>query len=84
MDREALLAMARRHVAEGRDRLGRQRELIARLTLAGHTELLPLAQRLLAEFEAIQAISETGLARASGGSPRQGERGGAATARLRN
>ena len=45
---ETLLEMARRHLAEGEDRIWRQEELIGRLERGGHERLLPAARELLA------------------------------------
>lgn len=61
MDEETLLAMAERHVKEGRQRLARQAELIAQLAREGHDALLPEARRLLAEMQKIQAQFEQDL-----------------------
>jgi hypothetical protein len=43
--------MARRHVAEGKDRVARQEILIAKLDRDGHTELAVQARELLTTFE---------------------------------
>jgi hypothetical protein len=43
--------MARRHVAEGKERVARQEILIAELDRDGHTELAVNARELLTTFE---------------------------------
>jgi hypothetical protein len=43
--------MARRHVAEGKDRIARQEILIAKLDRDGHAELAVKAGELLTTFE---------------------------------
>ena len=61
MDEANLLAMAERHVEEGRRRIARQTDLIAQLAREGHDALLPEARRLLAEMQKIQAQFEQDL-----------------------
>ena len=48
---EERLSMARRHVAEGIDRIARQEILITELDRDGHAELAVKARELLTTFE---------------------------------
>lgn len=60
---ESVRDMAQRHVDEGQGRIVRQEELIARLILDGHTNMLPKARELLRELMSVHALSEEHLAR---------------------
>ena len=55
---EQAVAQAVRHVAEGKQRLARQRELIDRLERDGHTNMLPEARSTLADMERLQKEME--------------------------
>jgi hypothetical protein len=52
------LQQAERHVAEGRERVARQRELVERLEREGPEKLLPGARETLAEMEGLQRNAE--------------------------
>jgi hypothetical protein len=51
---EDAVKQADRHVAEGRDRLARQRSLIARLQRDGHARLAVEAEAMLRSMEELQ------------------------------
>ncbi len=57
------MAMAWRHVTEGRERIARQEALIAELTRDGHHGMLPQANDVLAALRESQALAEEHLAR---------------------
>jgi len=54
--------MSRRHVREGRDRIGRQERLLATLQRDGHSRTAERASDLLNEMRRFQAEAETTLA----------------------
>jgi hypothetical protein len=64
--------MARRHVAEGKDRVARQEILIAELDRDGHTELAVKAGELLTTFETSLRLMREDLSRIENESRRLG------------
>lgn len=60
---ETTLQMARRHVAEGQERISRQEALIAKLTLDRHDRMLPDANALLDQLRGFLALTKAHLAR---------------------
>lgn len=57
-DREAAIAMERRHIADGERRIERQQAFIARLVQRGAIDLLPMSTGLLAEFRDLLEMSK--------------------------
>jgi hypothetical protein len=64
--------MARRHVAEGKDRVARQEILIAELDRDGHPELAVQARELLTTFETSLRLMREDLLRIENESRRPG------------
>lgn len=58
---ETALEMASRHVQEGRRRIERQVQIVARLQRDGHTHMLVEAEHVLQEMRASQAEFEARL-----------------------
>jgi hypothetical protein len=69
---EDRLSMARRHVAEGKDRIARQEILIAELDRDGHAELAVKARELLTTFETSLRLMRDNLLRIENESRRLG------------
>jgi hypothetical protein len=62
-DREDLLAMARRHVEQGKGHVARQKALIAELDRDGHAGLAVVARALLTTLETSLRLARGDLAR---------------------
>lgn len=63
---EADLEMAKRHVAEGRGRIVRQRAILAQLTADGHDRAVHQARRLLTAMLETQRLAEAHAAKLEG------------------
>jgi hypothetical protein len=71
---EDLLAVARRHVAEGKENVGRQEAIVARLAKSKHPALLANAQEILVTLRTSLALFQRDLERLENKAGRDGSR----------